>query len=128
MLDDEKRIDFYETLGEAKAAAHRYADEDDAPWFVFPLGEAYHIQIAHQGDRYFGKAPVYTAEAQVHLVPFSAEEYAHYKAYIETERPDGPGHSFEGGMFETPVEQGILAKLARAFTPQRRTAQKQLQQ
>ena len=107
------RRSYFSTLADAKESAFRYAEEDDADWNVYSYGgETFEIRLALEARPPGGRLMA-CAKPGLLTIRLTPEEAAHYKEYIETERMTTNG--FVGGMYETPVEKSILAKLKGAL-------------
>lgn len=116
MASRKRRAD---TLGEAKKYAQEYANEDGAPACIFiTYSNDYAILCFGEDEPGYFRKLVYKAQPGVMVITLTPEEYKHYQEYIETERMVGVGADahFEGGMYKTETEKGILAKLKAAFS------------
>lgn len=108
----------FQDLADAKKRAHKNADRDGACWHIIYHGSSYSHPYEPVSDaewyelksRYGHGRNVYTAEPQTYELRLSREELEHYREYLQVERPTQTG-VLEGGMFKTPLESGILAKI-----------------
>lgn len=108
------------TMPEARAAAQAYADADGFYYLIQTRdGNLFYVKPAFDPKKFGFDSNIYPVRATIKpgykTIYLNDEELAHYERYIETEREAVEGPTFEGGIFKTPTEKGLLAKIRAAL-------------